>query len=115
MPSFNTAARIQKPGKPLMVIAGRTLTYGEQWSRCHALNDWVQKLDLLPDTPILLAVRDEFEQSSLLLALIILGKPPLIFDPHATPSEAAVILGSSDFGAIIADEAVQKCWKLDDY
>jgi len=108
-------ARIQKPGKPLMVIAGRTLTYGEQWSRCHALNDWVQQLGLPPGMPILLAVTDEFEQASLLLGLIVLGQPPLVFDPHATRGEAAVILGNSDFGAVIADANLRDLWKLDSY
>lgn len=113
MNEISIAAAEQNARKVLMSIGARTLTYGDQWSRLHAVSDWIQQHGLADDSPILLAVGDEFEQASLLLALIVLGKPPLIIDPGSTAVEASVILANSEFSAFISDAALEESWGLD--
>lgn len=115
MPDINSAARAQKASKPLLTIADNVLSYGDQWSRCHSLQAWFIQQSAVGEMPVLLAVSNEMEQASLLLALIVMGYPPLILDPAATSSEAAVILAQSQFGSIISDEGLQTAWQLDKY
>lgn len=113
MNSLNEAACAQSADKTLMVIGSRTLTYGDQWGRLRALQEWVTGNDLSGETPVLLAVTDELEQASLLLALIALGKPPLIIDPGSTATEAAVILNGATFTGVICETALKNDWGLD--
>lgn len=111
---LNQQATAQKASKSLMVVGSRSLTFGEQWSRMHALQNWLLEHGLDDDRPVLLAVRNELEQASLLLALILLGKPPLILDPCSTPIEATGVLSHSDYNAIIAEPVLLQNWGLAD-
>lgn len=115
MSYLTTAAALQKPNKPLMVIAGRTLTYGEQWSRCRGLQTWFREQLLVEGSPVLVAVSDEFEHASLLLALILIGHPPLILDPESTADEARIVLENSTFNSIISEAETSNHWNIQSY
>jgi len=111
---LNQQAKAQKATKPLIVVGSRSLTFGGQWARMRALQNWLLEQGLADDRPVLLAVRNELEQASLLLALILLGKPPLILDPCSTPIEANGVLSLSDYNAIIGEPVLLENWGLAD-
>ncbi|MEH6604218.1 MAG: AMP-binding protein [Pseudomonadales bacterium] len=109
---FNTRALTLNPSAIVMNIAGKTLTYGEQRKRAASLVAWCKQHSVAVGQPVLVAVRDEFESASLLLALISIGRPPLILDPDSTAFEMAKVLSFSQYHAVIAEQTVLDHWEF---
>lgn len=112
---FNQRAFGSKENATWLDVAGKTLSYGEQIRRCQKLHAWLRVNDVTSDQPVLVAVKNEFERMSLIVALISIGQPTVIFDPNGTQYETDIILSECDFCAVIAEEQVYQRLSLHNY
>ena len=112
---FNQRAFGSKANATWLDVAGKTLSYGEQIRRCQKLHAWLRVNDVTSDQPVLVAVKNEFERMSLIVALISIGQPTVIFDPNGTQYETDIILSECDFCAVIAEEQVYQKLSLHNY
>ena len=96
-------------------IAGETLSFSEQVDRLQKLQAWLKENELFDKGPILVAVEDELERISLIVALISIGLPSIIFDSAGTKYEAERILNNCNFCAVIGEEKIYQKLSLSDY
>ena len=112
---FNQKALSNKSNAIWLNISGETLLYSEQKVRIEKLYSWLKESNLLNREPVLVAVKDELERISLIMALISLGQPTIIFDPDGTQYETNHILTNCNFCAVIAEEQIYKRLTLSNY
>ncbi len=115
MVEINRNASKQKPDKTWLVTQENTLSYAQQWQRCHALVNWCDKAGIVQGDFVLVAVTDELEQASLLTALISIGRTPIIIDPEATYSEVQPILNDLVYTGVVAESTIFQKWQLEEY
>ncbi|WP_461516579.1 AMP-binding protein [Porticoccus sp.] len=89
------------------------LTYGDQRRRMAALDSWCRDMGVGKGDLVLVAVRQEMEQASLLCALICLGLPPIIINPDAPYGEVASIFERVACKAVIAEQELIEHWQLE--
>ena len=111
--SISKQASLQPTNKAWYRDTEGVLTYGDQRQRMAALNKWCRDQGLQRGDLVLVAVRQEREQASLLCALICLGFPPVIVNPEAPAGEMAPILRRTHARAVVADETLLREWNLE--
>ncbi|TNE95298.1 MAG: long-chain fatty acid--CoA ligase, partial [Gammaproteobacteria bacterium] len=111
--SLSNQAIAQSPDKVWYQDTKGKLTYGDQRRRMTALSNWCDKNGIANGDLVLVAVRDEREQASLLCALVCLGIPPVILNPEAPFGEAAPILARVNCRVAIAESELIEAWQLD--
>jgi len=108
---FNQQADLSADDK-LLFIGDKKLTYGEQKNRNIILHHWCNEKKLKMSSQIIVAINDEMEQASVLLALIYSGKVPLIINPDSKHDEINQLLVDCSFDAVIADKEIYDAWSL---
>jgi long-chain acyl-CoA synthetase len=111
--SLSNQAIAQSPDKAWYQDTKGKLTYGDQRRRMTALSNWCDENGIAKGDLVLVAVRDEREQASLLCALVCLGIPPVILNPEAPFGEVAPILARVNCRAAIAEPELIQAWELD--
>lgn len=112
---FNQKAFESKDNAIWLNVAGETLRYSEQIVRLQKLHYWLQVNGIFNNKPILVAVEDDFERASLLMALISSGRLAIILDPTGTQYERNQILTDCYFCAVIAEEVIYQQLNLSSY
>lgn len=112
--SLSNQAVAQPPDKSWYQDPQGRLTYGDQRRRMTALKNWCEGKGVAKGDLVLVAVRNDREQASLLCALICLGIPPVILNPEAPLGEIAPILNRVNCRAAIAEPELIEAWQLDE-
>jgi long-chain acyl-CoA synthetase len=111
---FSKNALATSPSATFLNVLGRELSFGEQKKRSAALSTWFDTQSVAVGQVVLVAVADELERASLLLAMISVGRPPLILDPDSTAYEIEKLLSECEYGAVIAEPELRQRWLLSD-
>ena len=112
--TLSNRAVLQSPDKTWYQDTQGNLSYGDQRRRMTALGNWCREQGLVDGDLVLLAVRQEREQASLLCALISLGMPPVILNPEAPIGEVAPLISRTNCRAVIAESSLVQQWQLDE-
>ncbi len=111
--TISNLAVMQPPDKVWYQDTDGNLTYGEQRRRMTLLESWCREKGVGKGDLVLVAVRQEREQASLLCALICLGIPPVILNPDSPRGEMTPILDRINWKAVIAEQELVEAWQLE--
>lgn len=104
----------QKKTKTFLSVGDHKVSYGDQLTRLTALGRWLEERGIAVGEHILVGVDIELEQASILTALLILRRVPVIVDPHSTRTEIASVLERCGVCAVIATRTIYEKWDVVD-
>ena len=104
----------QPAGKPALITANGTLTYGELATRSTAARTLFLQRGLRPGQHVMLAVSDERQFMCLLLGACSAGLTVMVADPELPGAAATEIVQRYEPDVVVLDRSLAERWHLPD-